>query len=94
MSLTVRLYGKIRDLATRFDDASDKIGLVDIDEPVERVADVLEILGVEEEDISHVFLNGEYSTKNRKVREGDRLALFSKDISLIYGWYFSEKDDD
>ncbi|KXA91120.1 hypothetical protein AKJ57_02365 [candidate division MSBL1 archaeon SCGC-AAA259A05] len=95
MTLQVRLYGKLRDLASDHVEASGKIGLIEFeDRSIEKISDVLEFLGVDEEEISHIFLNGEYSGKDRKLGKGDRLALFSKDMSLLYKWYFSEKGGD
>lgn len=95
LPIKVRLYGKLRKLAPNFDENSGKIGLIEIeDRSVEKISDILEFLGIEESEVSHIFHNREYSGKNKKVREEDRVAIFPKEMALIYKWYFQEKDDD
>lgn len=95
LTIKVRLYGKLRKLASKFDEHSGKIGLIDIeDSSIEKISDILEFLGIEESEVSHIFHNREYSEKNKKVNEGDRVAIFPKDMALIYKWYFQGRDED
>lgn len=93
MILKVRLYGKLGELASNFDEATGKIGLLELEgSSLERVSDALQLLEIDEEEISHIFLNGEYSNKDRKVEDGDRLAIFPRDMALLYKWYFPVKN--
>lgn len=93
MSLEIRLYGKFSNLATETDAASNRIGIIKIEEnSFERISDVLDYLGLHEEEVSHLFLNGEYSSPSRKIPEESRLAIFPKNMGLLYKWYFTPKD--
>ncbi len=86
MNLKVRLYGEFRELAS---ENSRKIGIVDLEvSPEDKILDVLETLGVEPSEVSHIFLDGEYSSQKRKISDGERLAIFPRDMGLLYKWYF------
>jgi hypothetical protein len=58
-----------------------------------RIADVLAALGIERAEVSHLFLNGQYSAATRRVRPGDRLGVFGRDMALLYRQYFPLADD-
>jgi Mut7-C ubiquitin len=58
-----------------------------------RIGDVLAALGIGPEDVSHVFLNGEYSALRRRVHPGDRLGVFGRDMALLYRQYFPVIED-
>ncbi len=94
MSLEIRLYGKFRKLAEETDKSSDKIGIMTLeDDSFEKISDILNHLGIKEGEISHIFLDGEYSKPSRKISQGKRLAIFPKDMALLYKWYFSPKGE-
>lgn len=93
MTLEIRLYGKFRNLAPKTDHASGRIGIIKIKKnSFEKIVDVLDYLDLDEEEISHLFLNGEYSSPIRKTPEGGRLAIFPKNMGLLYKWYFTPKE--
>jgi len=52
------------------------------------IAEVLEKVGIAAEEVRHFFLNHEYSASSRRVKPGDRLAVFGRDMALIYRQYF------
>lgn len=58
-----------------------------------RIADVLAALGIDPAEVSHLFLNGQYSAATRRVRAGDRLGVFGRDMALLYRQYFPVADD-
>ncbi len=94
--IELHLYGKLR----RFAPEQDAAGLSVLHVPVqegETIRDVLERLGIPPEEVgSNIFLNWQYSTLSRRVRDGDRLAVFPDDMQLLYRWYFTpveEMDD-
>jgi hypothetical protein len=92
VSIKVKLYGKLRDLATDLDEKSGTVGIIEINErEVNTVLDVLERLGLSESDISHVFVNNGYSSSTRDLPGDARLALFPEDMGLLYHWYFEEE---
>lgn len=57
------------------------------------IADVLGEIGIAPEEASHLFLNFEYSASSRRVKPGDRLAVFGRDMALIYRQYFRKVTD-
>jgi sulfur carrier protein ThiS len=58
-----------------------------------RIRDVLASLGIAPEEVAHLFLNGQYSAASRHVRPGDRLAVFGRDMALLYRQYFPKVED-
>lgn len=90
----IHLYGKLRRFARDQDPTT--ISIVHI--PVEQgdtIQTVLERLGVPMEEVgSNVFLNWQYSALARKVKDGDRLAVFPDDMQLLYKWYFPKVGKD
>lgn len=87
MSLKVVLFG---DLRNRLEGDEESVEIDD--ENVRFVRDVLHELGIHEDKVSHVFLDHSYSSVDREIgKENERLALFPKDMSLLYKWYFEEK---
>jgi len=58
-----------------------------------RIREVLAALGIAPDEVSHLFLNGEYSGADRRLRPGDRLGVFGRDMALIYRQYFPRVED-
>ena len=54
---------------------------------------MLAALGIAPDEVSHLFLNGEYSGADRRLRPGDRLGVFGRDMALIYRQYFPRVED-
>jgi len=61
---------------------------------IETIADILNKLAIKKEETSHLFVNGTYSGFNKKVKDGDRVGLFPKNMSLLYKWYFTRNEDE
>ncbi len=91
--MKVKLYGSLREHGEEMDETSGSIGIKWMDvEKGERIEDIFQRLGIDEEEVSHIFLNSEYSSPRREVNPNDELALFPRDMALLYSWYFDEKD--
>jgi molybdopterin converting factor small subunit len=59
------------------------------------ISDIIRRIGIPPEELGrNIFLNGEVSTLDRKVRDGDRLGLFPDDMQLLYRQYFPRKGGD
>lgn len=55
----------------------------------ETIADVVHQIGIPEEELSaNVFLDGEYSALCRRVDGAGRLAVFPRNMGLLYSWHF------
>lgn len=88
--IKVHLYGKLR----RFAVNRDPTGFSEVYVMVcdgDTIQTVLERLGLPMEEVgSNIFLNWQYSALERRVRNGDRLAVFPEDMQLLYRWYFNK----
>ncbi len=92
MKVKVIMYGGLKKKAAEVDESTGTIGKTEIDIRTRTtIADLLDRLDIEEKDVSHIFLNREYSDLSREVEDGDRLALFPRDMALLYKWYFTRK---
>ena len=86
--IEVHLYGKLRRFTDNQDPSSDSIVYVPVQEG-DTIMHIVRRIGIPHEELgSNVFLNGEYSTLGRKVKDGDRLGIFPDDMQLLYKWYF------
>ncbi|MHA1195845.1 MAG: MoaD/ThiS family protein [Promethearchaeota archaeon] len=95
MAIQVKLFGDLRSKVKEKPIEGALPTRISLDESgIERVSDILSKLSIEESEVSHIFVNGIYSGKNKKVRDGDRVGLFPKRMALLYKWYFPVKDDE
>ena len=90
-TIEIHLYGKLRRFARNQDPTRDSV----VNRPVKKddtISEILNRLGIPLKDVgSNIFLNWQYSSLSRRVREGDRLAVFPDDMQLLYKWYFARK---
>jgi len=92
MAVKVKLYGNLRSKASGTD-RTGEVGIVEVDGGrVRTIAAILEVLGLKEEEVSHLFLNNDYSALNRAVKDGDVVAIFPKNMVLLYKWYFHKNE--
>jgi hypothetical protein len=88
----VRIYGALQKRfgrASAFEPLRRQVAVG----PSGSIRDVLASLGLEPDEVSHLFLNGEYSAVSRRVRAGDQLAVFGRDMALLYRQYFPKVAD-
>lgn len=95
--IEIYLYGKLRRFAKDQDPTGYSVVHVAVQEG-DTIQEVLKRLGVPLREVgSNIFLNWQYSAIQRKVQDGDRLAVFPDDMQLLYRWYFhkigAEEDD-
>ena len=92
MTIKVVLYGDLKEKADKIDTKTHTIGTSQLEaDGINTISDVLTRLNIDEDEVSHIFLNRDYSALEREVHDGDRLALFPRDMALLYKWYFSKK---
>ena len=88
--IEVHLYGKLRRFTDNQDPTRDSIIYVPVKKR-DTIEDIIRHIGVPHEELgSNIFLNGEYSALERKVKDGDRLGVFPDDMQLLYKWHFSK----
>ncbi|MFQ6016255.1 MAG: MoaD/ThiS family protein [Anaerolineae bacterium] len=83
----VHLYGKLRQYAAEQEVTGSSIVEVSVKEEA-TIADVLRRIGIHPAEVSHLFLNAQYSALTRRVQDGDRLGVFPRDMGLLYRQYF------
>jgi len=95
MNVQVKLYGNLKEKA-KVDDHGAGIPILINRELSEhsKIIDLLEILNLFPDEVSHKFVNGQYSGLKKNVHDGDKVALFPKDMALLYKWYFNEEEDE
>ena len=91
MAIEVRLYGKLRQLASIRKVSADSVVYVERRQG-DTIETVLARLGIGPEEVSNIFLNGELSALGRPVGDGVRLGVFPEDMGLLYSWYFDKKE--
>jgi len=92
MTIKVVLYGDLKEKADKIDTKTNTIGTLQFEkEDIGTILDILNHLKIHKDEVSHIFLNRDYSALEREVQNGDRVALFPKDMALLYKWYFSKK---
>jgi molybdopterin converting factor small subunit len=90
--IEVHLYGKLRRFAPEKDARGDSVVRVPVTDN-DTISDVILRLGIPFSEVgSNIFLNWQYSGLNRRVQQGDRLAIFPEDMQLLYKWYFRKID--
>ncbi|MFW9874919.1 MAG: MoaD/ThiS family protein [Candidatus Thorarchaeota archaeon] len=61
---------------------------------IKRVSDILNKYSIEENEVIHIFVNGRYSGVTKKVKSGDIVAIFPRNMSVLYKWYFNREEDE
>ncbi|MFW9895257.1 MAG: MoaD/ThiS family protein [Candidatus Thorarchaeota archaeon] len=64
------------------------------DNNLERVSDILDRYKIKEDEVIHIFVNGKYSGLTKKVKNGDIVAIFPINMSVLYKWYFKREEDE
>ena len=90
--IEVHVYGKLRKLAKNSDVRSDSVVRLPYQKG-DTIEDIVRRLSLAPEELSHLFLNHQYSTLARPVHDGDRLGLFPRDMGLLYRQYFPKIEE-
>lgn len=80
--IEIRLYGKLRRVAP--DKRPDGESILNLNMSEGTIRDILDIIGIKDEEVSNIFINGKLSDLDSKVRKGDRVGIFPRDMSLLY----------
>ena len=95
MPIQIKLYGELKEkVDQKSEDAGAPIILNIDDKGIETVSDVLKKFFIQEQEISHIFVNGTFSGIRKKVNSGSKVAIFPKRMGLLYKWYFKKVEDD
>ncbi len=79
----VHLYGKLRRFSDNQDPTRQSIVNVTARE-ADTVSSIISRIGIPPEEIgANIFLNGRYSSLERRVKDGDRLGVFPDNMAMI-----------
>ncbi|MFX0080915.1 MAG: MoaD/ThiS family protein [Candidatus Hodarchaeota archaeon] len=83
--ISVKLYGELREkfFHKKVDAGIPNTLLIEVNE-FKTVLDILNQLSINENEISHIFVNGIYSGAGKLVKDGDRIGLFPKRMGLMF----------
>ncbi|MHA2281583.1 MAG: hypothetical protein ACXAC5_12120 [Promethearchaeota archaeon] len=94
MHLQLKLFGDLRKKTTHKISGSLPLRLSINDSDIKNVYDILRKFNIAEQEVSHIFVNGRFSGPRKSVKNGDLVALFPKNMGLLYKWYFNREEDE
>ncbi|MFX0179571.1 MAG: hypothetical protein ACFE78_05230 [Candidatus Hodarchaeota archaeon] len=95
MTILVKFFGNLAKKVLKKESETISPYNLEIEaEGIEVVGDILKKYSIEETETSHIFVNGIYGGFRKRVKDGDRVGLFPKNMGLLYKWYFTRVEDD
>jgi len=94
MPINLKLFGDLRKKADPKISGTLPLRLKINDAEITWVIDLLRKFKIEENEVSHIFVNGIYAGFKKKVNPEDRVALFPRNMGLLYKWYFKREEDE
>ena len=94
MPILVKLFGDLRKKAHPDITGSLPLKLNISGASLVRVSDILKKYNIEENEVTHIFVNGSYSGFTKKVKNGDIVAIFPRNMAVLYKWYFNREEDE
>jgi len=94
MSINLKLFGDLRIKAEPNVSGTLPLRLKIDDSEIMWVADILRKFKIEDSEVSHIFVNGRYAGFKKRVKPGDTVSLFPRNMGLLYKWYFKREEDE
>ena len=95
MAILVKFFGDLaKKVAQKETSIESPFSLKIETQGIEYIADILKKYSIEKSETSHIFVNGVYSGFKKRVKNGDRVGIFPKNMGLLYKWYFTRVEDD
>jgi len=94
MSIDLKLFGDLRKKADPNISGTLPLRLKIDDPEIIWITDILRKFKIEDNEVSHIFLNGIYAGLKKKVKSGDTVSLFPRNMGLLYKWYFKREEDE
>ena len=94
MPIKVKLFGDLRKKIEPNISGTTSLRFEIDDSEVDRIIDLLKKINIEENEVSHIFVNGRYAGLRKKIQNRDTVALFPKNMGLLYKWYFKREEDE
>ena len=92
--ITVKLFGDLR--RKQSDVLSGGVpSIIAVDDnEFTTISDLLQYLDIQQNETSHIFVNGTYSGFSKKITNGDNIGIFPRNMALLYKWYFKKEEDE
>jgi len=94
MPIKVKLFGDLRKKIEPNISGTTSLRFEIDDSEVNRIIDLLKKINIEENEVTHIFVNGRYAGVKKKIQNGDTVALFPRNMALLYKWYFKREEDE
>ena len=94
MPIDLKLFGDLRKKVDPEVMGTLSLRLRIDDSEIERIQDIIRKFGIDDNEVSHIFVNGVYAGLKKKVKAGDKVSLFPRNMALLYKWYFKREEDE
>jgi len=94
MPIDLKLFGDLRKKADPKVSGTLPLRIKINDSDITWITDILRKLNIEDNEVSHIFVNGRYAGLKKKVINGDKVSLFPRNMGLLYKWYFKREEDE
>ena len=94
MPIKIKLFGDLRKKLEPQISGTMPLRLNFDDSEIKWVSDIITKFKIEENEVSHIFVNGRFSGFRKRVKSGDTVALFPRNMGLLYKWYFNREEDE
>ncbi|MFX0057963.1 MAG: MoaD/ThiS family protein [Candidatus Hodarchaeota archaeon] len=85
MPIKVVLFGDLNDKGFQKPDQESKPATFNMQvNGIKNVYDILEKLNIKESEISHIYVNYQYSGPGKEVKDGARVALFPRRMAIMF----------
>ena len=94
MPIRVKIFGDLRKKVQPGIKGSLPLKFSIDDDGIDRISDIFKKYSIEENEVIHIFVNGRYSGLTKKVKNGDIIAIFPRNMAVLYKWYFNREEDE
>jgi molybdopterin converting factor small subunit len=94
MTILIKFFGDLAKKLQKEEDIKNPLNLEIESKGIEFVEDILKKYSIEKDETSHIFVNGTYSGFKKRVKDGDRVGIFPRNMGLLYKWYFTRHEDE
>ena len=94
MPIRVKFFGDLRKKIQPDIKGSLSLKFSIDDDGIDRISDIFKKYSIEENEVVHIFVNGRYSGFTKKVISGDIVAIFPRNMAVLYKWYFNREEDE
>ena len=94
MPINIKIFGDLKKKIDPTISGTLSLKLELDDQEISWVSDILKKYNIGEHEVSHIFVNGIYAGLKKKVKSGDKVSLFPRNMALLYKWYFKREEDE